>query len=255
MTYHTTAAQAAKQEVVSDADLLRICQKFNPGQDLDLAKAVRAEVLSKLRAPVAGELPHWEEISAKLERDETLTPLELFIHENEPAGGDADAWRDQFAAALASAPVAGEADEEDATAAWRRLALQFDDHRMQALGHLRAMLADPQAHADRATVFLAAPPLSGEQVLAERIRALAAPQASEAVREPSSEAGPRRYVVLKAAGSRYAYVNDAQEGRTMRRFDVLKGDGWGDAVRMADRLNREHAAALSAQPGAQKDSQ
>lgn len=73
-----------------------------------------------------------------------------------------------------SAPVAGEAD------AWRRLALQFDGHRMQALGHLRVMLADPQAHADRVTEFLAAPPLSGEQVLAERIRALAAPQASEA---------------------------------------------------------------------------
>jgi len=48
-----TRARPATQDVVSDADLLRICQKFNPGQDLDLAKAVRAEVLSKLRAPVA----------------------------------------------------------------------------------------------------------------------------------------------------------------------------------------------------------
>lgn len=58
-------------------------------------------------APVADELPHWEEVSAKLERDETLTPLEFFIYENEPAGGDgADAWRDQLASALASAPVA-----------------------------------------------------------------------------------------------------------------------------------------------------
>ncbi|HGN0628730.1 TPA: hypothetical protein ACKRM8_006072 [Pseudomonas aeruginosa] len=60
-------------------------------------------------AQAADKLPHWEEISAKLERDETLTPLELFIHENEPAGGDADAWRDQLSDALASAPVAGEA--------------------------------------------------------------------------------------------------------------------------------------------------
>lgn len=59
-------------------------------------------------AQAADKLPHWEEISAKLERDETLTPLELFIHENEPAGGDADAWRDQLSDALASAPVAGQ---------------------------------------------------------------------------------------------------------------------------------------------------
>lgn len=72
-------------------------------------RAIEQAVLSKLRAAVAEELPHWEEISAKLERDETLTPLELFIHENEPAGSDAaDAWRDQLAAALASAPVADE---------------------------------------------------------------------------------------------------------------------------------------------------
>ncbi|MGE8659085.1 MAG: hypothetical protein ACN6O8_20265 [Achromobacter sp.] len=41
------------QPVLTDDDLLRICQQFNPGQDLDLAKAVRDAVLSKLRAPVA----------------------------------------------------------------------------------------------------------------------------------------------------------------------------------------------------------
>lgn len=52
MTNPNNAAQAEMQEAVSDADLLRICQQFSPGQDLDLAKAVRAEVLSKLRATV-----------------------------------------------------------------------------------------------------------------------------------------------------------------------------------------------------------
>ena len=52
MTNQNSAAQAA-MGTVSDADLLRICQQFNPGQDLDLAKAVRAEVLSQLRCPVA----------------------------------------------------------------------------------------------------------------------------------------------------------------------------------------------------------
>lgn len=57
-------------------------------------------------AQAADKLPHWEEISAKLSRSETLTPLELFIHENEPGGDAAAPWRDQLDAALASAPVA-----------------------------------------------------------------------------------------------------------------------------------------------------
>ncbi|MFY1912693.1 dATP/dGTP pyrophosphohydrolase domain-containing protein [Achromobacter xylosoxidans] len=59
-------------------------------------------------AQAADKLPHWEEISAKLSRSETLTPLELFIHENEPGGDAAASWRDQLDAALASAPVAGQ---------------------------------------------------------------------------------------------------------------------------------------------------
>lgn len=56
---------------------------------------------------------------------------------------------------------------------WRRLALQFDGHRMQALWHLKAMLKDPEAHRAVAEAFVAAPPLSGEEVLAERIKAIA----------------------------------------------------------------------------------
>ncbi|OZI78078.1 hypothetical protein [Bordetella genomosp. 6] len=90
---------------------------FKTGYGLSLGRAIEQAVLSKLRAPVADELPHWEEVSAKLERDETLTPLELFILENEPAGDDANAWRDQLTAALASAPVS---DERAAFEAWVR---------------------------------------------------------------------------------------------------------------------------------------
>lgn len=56
---------------------------------------------------------------------------------------------------------------------WRRLALQFDYHRMQALSHIRAMLASPSDHAPIAAEFLNQPPLDGEKVLAERIAALA----------------------------------------------------------------------------------
>ena len=66
------------------------------------------------------------------------------------------------------------AEEVDCAGNWRRLALQFDGHRMQALGHLRTLLASPEAHRAAASEFLAAPPLSGEAVLAQRLAELEA---------------------------------------------------------------------------------
>jgi hypothetical protein len=62
---------------------------------------------------------------------------------------------------------------KDPAAEWRRLALQFDGHRMQAIWHLNALINDP-GHAEKARAFLSAPPLSGEQVLKERIAEMAA---------------------------------------------------------------------------------
>lgn len=66
--------------------------------------AVEQAVRDALAAqtPLAHELPCWEEISAKNERGETLTALELFIYDNEPAGVADEAWRDQLADALTS---------------------------------------------------------------------------------------------------------------------------------------------------------
>lgn len=100
-----------------------------------------------------------------------------------------DAW--QAARRAPAVPVPQEveklraelAEETEATDNWRRLALQFDNHRMQALWHLRAVV-----NADNSTLeakvaedFLKAPPLDGEAVLAQRIAALAAaPQPPEA---------------------------------------------------------------------------
>lgn len=55
----------------------------------------------------------------------------------------------------------------------------------------------------------------------------------------ADEDEPERFVVLKASGSRYAYVNDTLLGKTVKRYDVLRGDGWGDAKRHAERLNRD----------------
>lgn len=70
------------------------------------------------------------------------------------------------------------AEEKEAADNWRRLAMQFDNHRLQALWHLKRILhADSSADEYKAAEqFLAAPPLDGEAVLAQRIAALAATQ-------------------------------------------------------------------------------
>ena len=68
------------------------------------------------------------------------------------------------------------AEETEAAENWRRLALQFDDHRMQAIGHLKAV-TNPSACFDKykaARAFLTTPPLDGDEVLAQSIAALAA---------------------------------------------------------------------------------
>jgi len=69
--------------------------------------------------------------------------------------------------------AAAQRKQERAESGWRRLALQFDGHRMQAIGHLRSLLQDPARHREQAEKFLAAGPLSGEKVLANRIKAMA----------------------------------------------------------------------------------
>ncbi len=83
---------------------------------------------------------------------------------------------DQVLADKIVAMVANEAKPmaatKDPAAEWRRLALQFDGHRMQALWHLNALLNDP-GHADHVKAFLSEPPLGGEKVLAQRIAELA----------------------------------------------------------------------------------
>lgn len=67
-----------------------------------------------------------------------------------------------------------EEQEESPSASWRRLALQFDNHRMTAIGHLKAMIADPVAAREEAVKFVQAAPLSGTEVLKQRIAEIAA---------------------------------------------------------------------------------
>ncbi|MFC3208087.1 hypothetical protein [Aquamicrobium soli] len=78
---------------------------------------------------------------------------------------------DLIRAALTAA--IGADSEEDTESQWRDLALQFDGHRIQAMCLLRAIAADKAGKAE-IEVFLSAPPLSGEQVLADRIAAIGA---------------------------------------------------------------------------------
>lgn len=61
---------------------------------------------------------------------------------------------------------------------WRNLALQFDNHRMQALAHLRLMTQNPLEHLQAALLFLTEAPLSGEVVLEQRLAELAAGDAA-----------------------------------------------------------------------------
>lgn len=77
--------------------------------------------------------------------------------------------------ALYTAPPAPVADD-DSEIKWRELALQFDGHRMQAICFLKQILKElPEAEFSSARDFLKSGPLSGEEVLRNRIAALAQP--------------------------------------------------------------------------------
>lgn len=55
---------------------------------------------------------------------------------------------------------------------WRRLALQFDEHRMQAISLLKHARDSGLQNREAIDAFLSAPPPDGEAVLAERITAM-----------------------------------------------------------------------------------
>lgn len=54
-------------------------------------------------------------------------------------------------------------EENDALKHWRDLALQFDNHRMKALWHLKTLVSDG-AHYDAAAAFLAEPPIPASEL-------------------------------------------------------------------------------------------
>ncbi|ARU06171.1 hypothetical protein CCO03_17155 [Comamonas serinivorans] len=95
-----------------------------------------------------------------------------------PAGAD---LADQIDALLA-APSAQDINEQrESTDNWRHLALQFDYHRMQAMSHLRNLLADSVGHREVAEAFVLAGPVSGTDIAHDAARYRALPQAARDV--------------------------------------------------------------------------
>ena len=99
-------------------------------------------------------------------------------------------------------PGAQVTEDDDTDATWRNLALQFDGHRMQAMGLIRYAISRLAKNGiyeslrEKLIEFNAAPPLPGEAVLAERIAALAHPSTT-------SDTGGVDYVALEAVAARY----------------------------------------------------
>ncbi len=229
MTISTETAKVAGQNQVTDADLLRICQSFNPGQDFDLAKAVRAEVQSKLRAPVADERHAVDPcgyVAVKRSAVDWLKDkfpaLTIKAGLCERIGGRlytiTRLMRDHDAA-LASAPVAGEAGNTD----YIGLALELESaaKRVESQTVRRAMEAG--AHGLR---------------LAHSFRN-AVPQAS---------AEPKQYTHDEVFGPMESAWNAALE----KAAGIVGGSRWSNADMHVSALIAQHIRALK-QPQADKD--
>ena len=77
--------------------------------------------------------------------------------------------------------------ERETCGHWRRLALQFDGHRISALWWLKALVNSPDDKelVEKAREFLQQPPLSGEEELAKRIAQIAESKGSATSAESS----------------------------------------------------------------------
>ena len=80
--------------------------------------------------------------------------------------------------------------EIEALSHWRDFALQFDNHRMEALWHLKRVLAD-ENQTEQAEAFLSKPPLSAGDIVSERDQLKA--------ENESLRADAERYRVLRRA--------------------------------------------------------
>ncbi|EPD3811085.1 DUF551 domain-containing protein [Cronobacter dublinensis] len=109
---------------------------------------------------------------------------------------------------LYTAPPDPVEHEDDSEIKWRELALQFDGHRMQAICFLKQILKEfPETEFSSAREFLKSGPLSGEEVLRNRIAALA---------QPATIAHDERYQQLSE-------LYHAQEKRLFKLAQRIKG--------------------------------
>ncbi|MDI7687791.1 DUF551 domain-containing protein [Cronobacter malonaticus] len=109
---------------------------------------------------------------------------------------------------LYTAPPAPVEHEDDSEIKWRELALQFDGHRMQAICFLKQILKEfPETEFSSAREFLKSGPLPGEEVLRNRIAALA---------QPATIAHDERYQQLSE-------LYHAQEKRLFKLAQRIKG--------------------------------
>ena len=100
-------------------------------------------------------------------------------------------WRDQVRQTLTDALAETPVDIQ-----WRDLALQFDAHRIEAMGIIRAMVSG-LGHTDMAKAFLKLAPLSGKDILDIRIASMLA-----------AEGRTRYYAVQSVSGSHIGLWTD-----------------------------------------------
>ncbi|NDV50390.1 hypothetical protein [Salipiger sp. PrR003] len=138
-------------------------------------------------------------------------------------------------AAEKEAELDNEEDDIDVGAEWRRLALQFDGHRVQALWHLRKVLHVGEVHREDIEAFLNEAPLSGEDVLKERIAAIGA-ASQDVLDEADRRAGAaeRENAELRQQlKTRNTWIENAKEERGYSRWTSF-GRVWNDLCAMAD---------------------
>ncbi|ELY6235792.1 hypothetical protein SNQ31_000573 [Cronobacter sakazakii] len=111
---------------------------------------------------------------------------------------------------------------DDSEIKWRELALQFDGHRMQAICFLKQILNElPEAEFSSAREFLKAGPLSGEEVLRNRIADLAPP--APVVVDDSLPFDPQI-----AEYEQMMEAEQAQADTTSQQFESLAGKTVGN---------------------------
>lgn len=159
-------------------------------------------------------------------------------------------WRDALAAPDEPAP--------SLTDKWRDLALKFDRHRMAAMWHLRALLADPGAHAAAARAFLDEPPPPAEPVAVavpvgwKLVPAEPTREMLVAINWPNDPSGYRAMLAASpAAPAASEETNDAPwTGAQLDEIARAVKDQCGPAtaIRVRELLAAPAAPAASAEP-------